>query len=157
MNKPLFFMVVFFLTFSGAACATSEEDGTGGETEKSMGENWKLTGEFDVDSDSWRMELENISEHPLELQFNSGQEIEVDMKKDGQSESVYQYSADKMFTQALKQTTIEPGASTTWSDDISQKSLEKGSYTVIFEVLARKVNGEKPEKPLKTSDTFTIK
>ncbi|MFB4162788.1 BsuPI-related putative proteinase inhibitor [Alteribacillus sp. JSM 102045] len=147
--------ILFLLLIT--ACGTSETDETGGEEEQTMEKDWKLTGEFDVDTNSWSMKLENLTESPLELNFKSGQEVEVKIKKEDQSETVYTYSADKMFTQALKETTIDPGSSKSWSEDISKETLEKGTYTIEFEVLAYEINGKKPEEPIKTTETFEMK
>lgn len=70
--------------------------------------------------------VENAGSEPVELTFSDGQTVEVVVGEE--SEPVWQYSAGRMFTQALRTEPLSPGEqlveSVTWSDS------EPGEYTV---------------------------
>ncbi len=63
----------------------------------------------------------NDGETPVELSFRSGQSFDVWVERDGDER--WRYSDGRMFTQALRSETLEPGEttrySTTWEDPAS--------------------------------------
>jgi hypothetical protein len=74
----------------------------------------------------WLIDVTNLTETPLVLQFRDGQSADVVLTDESGTE-VYRWSADKAFTDALWAQTIEPGA--TWSIQLRDElNVAPGRY-----------------------------
>lgn len=145
-------MVIILFTGCGAAEVEEAESG-----EPSMHtEEWELSGGFDEEEYTWEFDFNNISGEPLDLSFNSGQEINVFIYKEGESEPVYNYADEKVFTQSLKEITIRDGNTRKWEEDVDFDLMEPGNYTISFELLVSEINGTSPEQPIELEDHFSI-
>lgn len=73
------------------------------------------------DSVSFLLQVTNTSSSPVELQYGSGQSFDFVVTRDGQE--VWRWSADRMFTQALRTEVLAPGETVshraTWSPPAS--------------------------------------
>lgn len=77
-----------------------------------------LSARVDDTRVTFRYEVSNAGDDPVSLRFRSGQTAEITVRSDeGQ---VWSSSEDQMFTQAIREVTLEPGESTmstaVWSD-----------------------------------------
>ncbi len=80
------------------------------------------------------IELKNQTERAQNLEFTSGQQYDMwIMDENGQQ--VFHWGEGKMFTQALKTETIEPGESKSFNVAIPQ--LEPGTYQIRFKVTSK--------------------
>ncbi|SDI01363.1 Intracellular proteinase inhibitor [Alteribacillus persepolensis] len=147
---------VLFLLFPLLTACAASVDQKGGAGKANMLDNVALHASVDEEDKIWELELVNTADKPLQLSFRSGQEIDVVIRKDKASAPVYQYAAEHMFSQALKQVTIDPASSKTWDGDISHVPLANGTYTAVFKVVADAVNGEKLKSPLQTTTSFIV-
>ncbi|HEX6588197.1 MAG TPA: BsuPI-related putative proteinase inhibitor [Longimicrobiales bacterium] len=89
------------------------------------------TMEVDVgdESTTLRLHVTNVSDHPVELEFTSGQRYDFAVTtEDG--ESVWTWSADKSFMQALGTETLAPGASLRFSEAWPSNGL-RGRYIAV--------------------------
>ncbi|MFB5661364.1 BsuPI-related putative proteinase inhibitor [Alteribacillus sp. HJP-4] len=161
MNKLVLLSFLLLLACGAGGCGSEEssEDSNSKGEERGQAQmstdSLMLTGQLSEDRSSWQMKLENTTEEDLTLQFKSGQEIDVTITEEESGEKVYRYSDGQMFTQALKEVTIEAGSSKTWEEKLPDP-LESGAYRVHFEVTAESVNGESPQKPLSADQTFSV-
>jgi hypothetical protein len=74
----------------------------------------------------WLIDVTNLTDGPLVLQFRDGQSADVVLTDESGTE-VYRWSADKSFTDALWDQTIEPGA--TWSIQLHDElNIAAGRY-----------------------------
>jgi hypothetical protein len=55
----------------------------------------------------WAFDVRNEGEKPLDITFGNGQEAEVILSQEGIEK--YRWSADKLFTEAIKTVTLQPG------------------------------------------------
>lgn len=75
-----------------------------------------VTLQTDAAADSVRFTLQvtNSSAEPVTLRFSSGQSYDFSVR-DGATE-VWRWSGDMMFTQALRDETLAPGQTRSWSE-----------------------------------------
>lgn len=89
-----------------------------------------LDGRLDVIVDEgveFAFTVINTGSEPVDLEFRSGQVADFTVSED--NSVVWQWSEDKMFTQALQSETIAPDESVTYSG--LWPDPDPGSYTVI--------------------------
>ncbi|HYH81901.1 MAG TPA: BsuPI-related putative proteinase inhibitor [Longimicrobium sp.] len=67
-----------------------------------------------ADSVRFTLQVTNASQQPVTLQFSSGQSYDFTVR-DGSTE-VWRWSADMMFTQALRGESLAPGQTRSWSE-----------------------------------------
>jgi hypothetical protein len=79
------------------------------------------------------IELLNNSQEDLVLNFSSGQSYEIYIKN-WQKEVIYTWSADKMFTQAFKEITIEAGEGQSFQEKIAAHQFRAGVYFLEVEI-----------------------
>jgi hypothetical protein len=97
--------------------------------------------------------LKNNSEHTLTLNFSSSKTFDIFLF-DEDNEVACQWSADKMFMQALQSVTIESGKSQRFGGllellDLEREPLTPGSYRIQIEVTGMAtLNGKEVTKPL---------
>ncbi|ARI78052.1 BsuPI-related putative proteinase inhibitor [Halobacillus mangrovi] len=113
------------------------------------------TVETTEDTAKFDFSLENTGEEPLIIGFTSSQQYEVKVKN-AEGESVYTFSADKMFTQELTTEEIPAGeslsATETWT------GIEaKGNYEATITFLVDSINDQSLEAtPYQVTQSFTI-
>lgn len=73
-----------------------------------------------------RMTLENWTKEPLVLQFNSGQSFDFAIR-DARGETVYTWSANKLFTQELREEKVTGEKNWTVTEELA---LRPGEYTL---------------------------
>ncbi len=85
-----------------------------------------MTADAGPDEVEFRLVVRNESDDPVELTFGSGQTAEFVVSDD--SETVWRWSDDRLFTQRVRRETLAPGESVVgegaWTDPPS------GTYTV---------------------------
>lgn len=79
--------------------------------------------------------LINSSGEDAVLNFSSGQTYEIYIKN-WQKEVIYTWSANKMFTQAFKEITIEAGESQSFQETIDAHQFRAGLYFLEVEIKA---------------------
>ena len=80
------------------------------------------------------IEMKNQTEHEQVLEFSSGQQYDMWIQ-DENGKQVFHWGEGKMFTQALKSETLEPGGSKSFNVALPQ--LNPGTYTVRFKVTSK--------------------
>lgn len=82
----------------------------------------------------WVVELVNVGGEPITIVFPSGQRLDAAISAGG-GDSVYTWSADKSFIQAIEEITLAPGsaASFTANDPVA---LDDGDYEVTISATA---------------------
>ncbi|WP_192930203.1 BsuPI-related putative proteinase inhibitor [Alkaliphilus pronyensis] len=132
-------------------------------TEAKEGKVLEVNSTHQVNDDGvkFNFELTNNSSTAQTLEFSSGQQFEV-VIQDEDGNEVYRYSDGKFFTMALIYEELNPQASIGWSDTWDKKDkngnlLEKGSFTVTIDVLAKNLErlGNSKEA-LKIQFDFTL-
>ncbi len=82
----------------------------------------------------WLIDVTNLTDAPFVLQFRDGQSADVVLTDESGTE-VYRWSADKAFTDALWDQTIEPGA--TWSIQLHDElDIAPGRYLASATIAA---------------------
>ncbi|QKS71787.1 hypothetical protein FLK61_34510 [Paenalkalicoccus suaedae] len=85
-------------------------------------------------------ELQNVSDDDKEVMFTSGHQFDLSVNStDGQE--LYNWAADKMFTQAISYETIAPGDSLTF-EETWQPTVEAEGYIFTVGILAAEVDGQ---------------
>lgn len=79
------------------------------------------------------LELLNKSQEDIVLNFSSAQSYEIYIKN-WQKEVIYTWSADKMFTQAFKEITIEAGERQSFQEKIAAHQFSAGVYFLEAEI-----------------------
>ncbi|MGI8314461.1 BsuPI-related putative proteinase inhibitor [Halobacillus mangrovi] len=107
------------------------------------------------DTAKFDFSLENTGEDPLIIGFTSSQQYEVKVENE-EGESVYTFSADKMFAQGLTTEEIPAGealsATETWTG-----IEEKGNYEATITFLVDSINDQSLEAtPYQMTQSFTI-
>lgn len=89
-----------------AAAGASSADGGSGPLVSS------LQVETSADSVRFVLQVTNASAAPVGLEFSSGQSFDFVVSRDGAE--LWRWSADRMFTQALRSETLAPGETRTY-------------------------------------------
>lgn len=88
-----------------------------------------------ADSVRFVLQVTNTGTSPVRLRYPSGQSFDFSVTRDGRE--VWRWSADRMFTQALRDATLAPGETLQfeagWRPDAG---LPAGEYTVTGELTA---------------------
>lgn len=99
--------------------------------------------------------LENTSEDDLTLQFLSSQLFDMTIVHKESGEIVYQYSDERMFSQAIVTETLRANDSLTFEDEwdmfVNGKRIEAGTCEVTAQILLWQLNDEEVNP-----DSFTI-
>lgn len=97
-----------------------------------------LTADSDDDSVEFNYVVENDGDSPVDLTFMSGKEFDIAVEGDG--EEIWCWSDGRMFTQAIKELTLDPGEelsfTATWEDAGS------GSYEATGTLAAQSETAE---------------
>lgn len=80
-----------------------------------------------------RIFFNNSTNQPVQLIFSSGQTFEV-VIRDGSGRTVYRWSEDKAFTQALRNVALPPGE-TSWPVQLPTLDAAKGPYLMEAELV----------------------
>lgn len=73
-----------------------------------------LSVEPGADSVGFQLQVTNATQGPLTLEFRSGQSYDFSVSDGGRG--VWSWSADRMFTQALRSETLAAGETRTWRE-----------------------------------------
>ena len=73
------------------------------------------------------LQVTNTSSAAVPLEFSSGQSFDFAVVRDGRE--VWRWSADQMFTQALRSETIAPGATRTYTASWNPPAGMRGEFT----------------------------
>lgn len=92
-----------------AACAAAGVPAAGGETGPLVS---SLQVETSSDSVRFVLQVTNASDAPVELEFPSGQSFDFVVARGGAE--LWRWSADRMFTQAIRNETLAPGETRTY-------------------------------------------
>jgi hypothetical protein len=80
------------------------------------------------DSVRFDLQVTNTTAEPVELEFRSGQEFDFVVERDGQE--LWRWSADQMFTQAIRRRTLPPGETLTFTAAWTPAPQLRGEYVV---------------------------
>ncbi|MBX0357140.1 BsuPI-related putative proteinase inhibitor [Halobacillus sp. Nhm2S1] len=162
------------LVLSLAACANETENEASGEEKEDQMTEEPSEQEPEVDMEAlieqiamdatidatsntatFNFNLENAGEEPVTLGFTSSQKYEVQVKNEA-GESVYTFSADKMFTQEL--TTEELAQGDVFDVKETWTGIEKpGTYEATMTFLVNTINDQSLEaNPFQVTQSFTI-
>lgn len=87
--------------------------------------------------------VENTGDSPVGLTFSSGQTADVSVSEQGREETVWRWSADRMFTQAIRQRTLDPGEEIReelrWRDPSAGEYVARGGLAANRSVEAETV------------------
>lgn len=87
-----------------------------------------LQVESDADSLHFLLQVTNASAAPVQLTFRSGQSFDFVVLQDGRE--LWRWSADRMFTQAIRNVTLAPGETRTYDASWSPPSGTSGDLIV---------------------------
>ncbi|GEK58006.1 hypothetical protein CHL76_10235 [Marinococcus halophilus] len=142
VKKWLAAVIACFCIFPAGCGSEQAEESSPGTLEASMEENtWTLSGTLDTENNTWHLEFENTGNEEMKLNFQDGQEAEVIVKKEDDSETVYVYSEGKVFTQAEKSVEVSPGNKRRWDGELDADLLDpENSYQAEFQMLAENLD-----------------
>lgn len=80
------------------------------------------------DSVRFMLQVTNTAEQPVELEFRSGQEFDFVVENDGRE--IWRWSADQMFTQAIRHRTLPPGETLTFAASWTPAPQLRGEFVV---------------------------
>lgn len=127
-----------------AACGSTEMNETSGEGGEEMTN--ELTQQIKEENGDYFLVITNGTEEDVTLTFTSGQQFEYQLFDDA-GETVYTYSMNKMFTQALSEQVVAAGES--WelpldlTNELTSMSVPEGTYRLDVWSLAEQFDGEK--------------
>ena len=130
MLKKLIF-VLFLIIFLSSFAYAADADLNNSELKINVELNdliVKSNEELIVD-----IELLNNSQEDIVLNFSSGQSYDIYIKN-WQKEVIYRWSADKIFTQAFKEITIEAGKRQSFQEKIAVHQFRAGVYFLEVEI-----------------------
>jgi hypothetical protein len=87
------------------------------------------------DSVQFVLQVTNVSEAPVRLEFTSGQTYDFAVQAGGRE--VWRWSADQMFTQALHARVVAPGETLTYAAAWRPGPGRTGEHTVVGSLVAR--------------------
>ncbi|WP_052158857.1 BsuPI-related putative proteinase inhibitor [Halobacillus sp. BBL2006] len=170
--KKLWIIMMGIMILALAACgsnsetkeAKGEENADQSETSEeseidmqSLIDQMKMDATIDTTEDTakFNFSLENTGDEPVILGFTSSQQYEVKVENSN-GESVYTFSANKMFTQELTTEEVASGdslsATETWTG-----IEEKGDYKATITFLVDSINDQPLEAtPYQVTQSFTI-
>ncbi|WP_228275551.1 BsuPI-related putative proteinase inhibitor [Gracilibacillus oryzae] len=163
--KKLATLLILLMVGFLAACGTGNEGNENedanaqgsqeNETNESITDHLELVTEAEQQEDGvhFHFELINHHEEDVEVSFPSGKQYDILVKKG--DETIYQFSEDKLFTEAVVKETIPSGESATWEEvwEIGE-DVEAGEYNVEMQLVPSEINGE--EVPEGFANTFTL-
>lgn len=115
-----------------AACAPTPEPGSNGEAPALLP---SLQASTDGGAVLFMLQVTNTAEEPIPLDFSSGQSYDF-VVRDGERE-VWRWSADQMFTQALRSEVVAPGETLTYEATWTPPAGLSGEFTVTGRLTAR--------------------
>lgn len=127
-----------------AACGSTEMNESSGEGGEEMTN--ELTQQIKEENGDYFFVITNGTEEDVTLTFTSGQQFEYQLFDDA-GETVYTYSMNKMFTQALSEQVVAAGES--WEqpldlkNELTSMSVPEGTYRLEVWSLAEQFDGEK--------------
>lgn len=142
-------LMVLGLILLLAACGTDEaskdpeSEPTNGQAneqpEKPSEGNGIVAGQMELnvlsfEEDKVIIELKNQMERPQVMEFTSGQQYDMWIR-DENGKEVFHWGEGKMFTQAMKTETIEPGGSKAFT--VALPKLDPGTYKIRFKVTSK--------------------
>ena len=83
---------------------------------------------------TWTLNVENRSKEAVTLRFRSGKDGDVALQQPGRE--VYRWSANRMFSQALRQLPLEAGARRAFTLEEKALPAPAGDYTLVATLAA---------------------
>ena len=124
MLVPQLLLVSAFTALAVAGCATNQhtpEPASSGPLVPS------LQVQTSGDTVRFSLQVTNASSTAIPLEFSSGQSFDFAVVRDGRE--VWRWSADQMFTQALRNETIAPGATRSYTALWNPPAGMRGEFT----------------------------
>lgn len=152
MMKKVIMAILLLSTISLVACGTNnessdkdvnqqnEQDSANMDVDEML--SFSASSEKEKDMVRFELTLRNETEKDVTLTFPSSQKYEIIVSKD--DTIVYQYSKDKMFTQAITEEIIKSNEELVLEEEWQyDQSLASGEYDVEIHLLVTEVNEEK--------------
>jgi hypothetical protein len=95
---------------------------------------------FGSDSVRFTLQVTNTGETPMTLSFASGQSYDFVVSREGRQ--VWRWSAERVFTQALRSETLGAGETRTFSEVWTPATRSPGRYAVRGTLTARDARAE---------------
>ncbi|RWZ55174.1 hypothetical protein EQV77_11020 [Halobacillus fulvus] len=163
-------VMVLFLAACGSNTETSEANSDENEDQETTSQEQEPEVDMDAlieqlsmdatvetteDDATFKFSLENTGDEPVILGFTSSQKYEIQVAN-AEGESVYTFSADKMFTQEL--TTEELASGDVFSAQEMWTGIEQpGEYEATMTFLVNTINDQPVEAtPFQVTQPFTI-
>lgn len=136
MKTSFFFPLGLSMLMLGSQCSSSPVAAQG-SSKRTAARSWvKLSASTNAKRYSVgqpiqvRLRATNVHNRGAYLQFTSGQRFDLRVFRKGTSESVYTWSASRMFIQSLGSLWLRPGQSQTFEDSIGDEmgQLQPGKY-----------------------------
>jgi hypothetical protein len=126
-----------------AGCSRNDQPRTGGVV--SYTENLSFTVSFDEPLRTghrvtWTLNVENRSKEAVTLHFRSGKDGDVALQQGGRE--VYRWSANRVFSQALRQVRLEAGARHAFPLEEKALPAPAGNYELVAAVASDPSPGE---------------
>lgn len=139
------------LVLLATAAACSPYNNTGEGVDGPAESEAELVATMEVETSAERVQLmlhvTNSSGQPIELRFNSGQRFDFVVQRPG-GDTVWRWSADRGFTQALGTETLGPGESLRYSAEWPIEE-RRGEYEAVGMVTAN-------NRTVRESTRFTL-
>jgi hypothetical protein len=87
------------------------------------------------DSVHFVLQVTNVSERAVELNFRSGQSYDF-VVQDEAGRELWRWSADMMFTQALRRERVEPGATLVFEESWRPPTHLRGRFVAVGQLTA---------------------
>ncbi|MFZ0370617.1 MAG: BsuPI-related putative proteinase inhibitor [Halobacillus sp.] len=117
--------------------------------------NMEANVETSENTADFQMSLENTSDEALTLGFTSSQEYEIQVTN-AEGESVYTFSANKMFTQEMISKDLAAGESLT-AEETWTSIEEPGDYEATITFLVNSINEQPLEaEPFQLTKSFSV-
>lgn len=101
------------------------------------------------------LSVKNTTTAPLVLHFNSGQRYDFELRKD-KGTKIWQWARGRMFTMMLSSSTLQPGASLTFTDKYHPGSADTPALAPGFYTLVASLTTDAKPTPSATM-TFKVK
>ncbi len=164
--KKVIMAILLLSTISLVACGTNNESSDKDVNQQNEQDSTNMgvddilsfsaSSEKEKDTVRFELTLRNETEKDVKVTFSSSQKYEIIVSKD--DTIVYQYSKDKMFTQATTEEIIKSNEQLVLEEEWQyDHSLASGEYDVEIQLLVTEVNEEKVDaKKFSTTGSLQI-
>lgn len=148
-------LLIIILLLSGCSHQAEEGKEVTAPMEKTNQVLLNVSAEESMDQAVLKLSIQNDTDMKKTFTFPSGQTYELSVT-DQEGNEVYRYSKGKMFTQTIRELTLEPGEKKEYQEVWGYRSNGNKAASGEYKVEALFLGKEKAEKPLKAQTKLTI-